>query len=207
MISEILIVTSVCIDAFFAAFSYGLGKIKIPALSVGIIAVFGAFAMMLPLLFSDFFARVVPEWLCPWIGFVIFFILGIIKVFDSLIKKILRKNSGNLHINKGGFVLEIYLDETKADKDQSKILSPKEAVSLATVLSVDCFAGGFGAMFLDPPIALLASFVLILVEGFISVVLGEFLGKVVRKRPSGKELDLTWLGGVIMLVIAFSRVV
>ena len=40
-------------------------------------------------------------------------------------------------------VLDIYLDETKADADNSKLLSLKEALYLAVALSIDSLASGF----------------------------------------------------------------
>ena len=99
------------------------------------------------------------------------------------------------------FVIDVYIDETRADIDHSKILSAKEAIYLAIALSIDSLATGiaFGMAINDPKEVLLISFVM----GILILTIGQWLGRRISKAVS---YDLSWMTGVILLILAFSRI-
>ncbi len=77
------------------------------------------------------------------------FLLGVVKLFDSAIKMRIRKHKIDRQVKFSflslHFILNVYADPQKADADQSRVLSPLEAVSVSVALSLDGLAVGFGA--------------------------------------------------------------
>ena len=89
----------------------------------------------------------IPQSLTTAICFVLLFILGLVKLLDSLTKSIIRKHNNlekQIHFSllNFRFVLSLYADPEKADRDHSKTISPGEAASLAIALSLDGMAVG-----------------------------------------------------------------
>ena len=98
------------------------------------------------------------------------------------------------------FVLSVYADPENADTDDSRSISPKEALSLATALSLDGAAAGFGAalgQFAKPAAVFFAS----LIIGAGAVFGGFFLGNLTAARLRSRyhgcpELSLSrWHSG------------
>lgn len=192
-------------DAFIASFAYGSDKIKIPMISVQVINIICSSILGLSLLAGSLIRPFVAPWLTTVICFSLLFILGIIKLLDSLIKTFIRKHNDmnkQIHFSMFSlrFVLSLYVDPEDADQDHSKIISPSEAVSLGTALSLDGMAVGFGAALgnINPMAVVLCS----LVTNTLLVFLGSFSGrKVAQKLP----FNVSWLSGVILIILAFSK--
>ena len=98
------------------------------------------------------------------------------------------------------FVLEIYANETKADYDKSKTLTLKEAVYLAVALSLDSLAVGFGSSLVS--INHLQVIILSFVIGTCCLFVGVLIGK---KFIEKVDLNLSWLSGLMLIVLAFIR--
>lgn len=148
MTEDMLLVLAMSTDAFFAALSYSTGKIKIPAVSAFVISIISSAVLTASMLISAAAGAFIPESFCRTAGAVLLGVIGITGFCQNGLKSILRKHKGNGKVSFScfniGFVISVYLDETKADADRSKILSPKEAVALALALSVDSVSGGLG---------------------------------------------------------------
>lgn len=100
------------------------------------------------------------------------------------------------------FVLDIYMDETKADMDFNKRLSVKEGLYLAIALSLDSLVSGIAcAGGIDHPCSLLlCSFMIggsVLLAG---IKIGNVWGKIER-------WNLSWISGIVFLILAFTRIV
>ncbi len=100
------------------------------------------------------------------------------------------------------FILQVIKDNTLADADKSKVLSIKESISLGMALSLDgiCAAVSFGLSFNNYIIVFIFSFSIT----FIMFILGNVIGK---KINNGKELNLSWLSGVILLILAITKLI
>lgn len=138
------------------------------------------------------------------ISFTIFFMIGLSSLFQGTIKSFLgtyKRKKLSFEYSGISFVLDIYLDETKADADNSKLLSLKEALYLAVALSIDSLASGFalGISIVQPLSVLVISFCV----GILAILGGSFLGSRVL---SLKECRLSWVSGVLFLILAFSRI-
>ena len=87
------IAVSVSIDAFAASFAYGSQKIKVPIMSALIINLICTFIIALSFLIGSALVGFIPYWLAAGLAFLILFLIGITKLFDSITKSIIRKHT------------------------------------------------------------------------------------------------------------------
>ncbi len=205
MFESILLVTALSIDAFVASIAYGTNKIKIPFLSVITINFVCSSLLGISLYAGSMIKELVPGNLMGYIGIVILFILGIYHLFEGLIKSQLDKylekaNKVNFELFNFKFVLEIYVDETKADFDQSRRLNAKEALALGVALSIDGVAAGFGSALgtINYAQILLASLLFHMGAIWLGVWVG---GKVAEKI----KINMSWISGTILIFLAILR--
>jgi len=144
-------------------------------------------------------------WVGQALSFSILFIIGIIKLFDSITKSIIRKHT-ELHkeikfsVFNFKFILRLYADPEAADIDVSKSISPKEASWLALSLSLDGIAVGFGAAMMGVNGLTLVLFTLFI--GFMAL----FLGSRVGNRCADKlKFNISWVAGVMLIGLAFMQ--
>ena len=193
---------SLSVDAFAASFAYGSNRIKIPMSSIHTINLICCAITGLSLFAGSILQPHLSEQLTVGISFTILFLLGVIKLLDSITKSIIRKHSNidkkvRFSLFNFRFILHLYADPEKADINRSKTLSPAEAVSLAIALSFDGIAVGFGAALLG--ISAWAIIASSLITGMIALCLGQYLGnKLSHKAP----FNLSWLGGGILIIMA-----
>lgn len=173
-----LLVTALSIDAFAAGFAYGVSRTKIPLSSLCILTSISSLILSFSLLAGNLLTGLLtPGQTCD-ISFVILLLLGITKLFDH----------------------SCCDQADKADKDQNKLLSPVEAVSLGFALSIDSAAAGIGAA-LPPthiPAAIAASFFM----GIFAILGGSFLG---RKISCYVQKNLCWISGALLILLAFLK--
>ncbi len=205
VLQTIILVTALSVDAFVASFAYGANKIKIPLSSVNVInLICTAFVIL-----STFIGSVIKPWLSDdvttAIYFSILFLLGLFKLFDSSLKRWIgktNKNHGELKFRLFDFkfILHVYADVTAADVDRSRTLSAPEAASLAVALSLDGIAVGFGAGFSQINYLELAAAAFFM--NFLAIICGSHIGNKIAKKIN---TDLSWLGGVLLIALAFLK--
>ncbi len=205
VLPALLLALASSVDAFAASFSYGTARIEIPRTSLLAVSAICALTLALSHLLGGLLAPFLPQELTRSLGVLILAILGLCKLFDSSLKRWIRKRCGRsrefrfsalrLH-----FILQIYADPEEADADDSRILSPKEAAALAAALSLDGLAAGFGSGLAGGGAALILVFAFAATAAAVS--LGCRLGRRVACRT---EHDLSWVGGALLLVLAAVR--
>lgn len=204
-LEAIFIVTALSTDAFVASFAYGSNKIRIPFSSVTIINVVCSSILAVSLFLGSIVSPFLPECLTKWICFTILFVLGIVKLFDSSLKSFIRKHNDwdkklKFSFFNLKFILNIYANPEKADIDSSNVLSPLEAASLSIALSLDGLAVGFGAGL--GSVNYIEVVLFSLISDMVAVMLGAYIGrKVAEKIP----INLSWLSGLLLLVLAFMK--
>ena len=204
-LEALLLVTALSVDAFVASFAYGANKIRIPLSSVAVINLICSLILGLALFLGFSVRPWLPDQLTKWFCFSILLVLGIAKLFDSSLKALIRRHSSLhkqirfsfLHL---GFILHIYADPPIADADDSRVLSPAEAASLALAVSLDGLAVGFGAGLGNAGCLEAVLFSLLLGAG--AVICGSRLGCKAADRFS---LDLSWLGGLLLILLALMK--
>lgn len=205
MLQSVLLVVSLCIDAFAASFAYGSNKIKIPFLSGTVMTFISTLFLVISLALGTFIKSFLPNTIAPFICFTLLFILGIVRLFEGLIKnflnqKALSPNHIELTIFDFKLILNVYADATRADIDHSKVLSTKEALYLGIALSLDSLAVG-----LSVSLAVI-NFYEIIIFSLVFNALALLLGCALGQRLAEKvETDLSWVSGMILILLAFLK--
>lgn len=205
ILEAVLFTLALSTDALIASLAYGSNKIKIHWSSALIIAFICTGILGLSLFIGSLIKAIIPEGVLQYISFTILILLGLAKLMDNMIKAFINKYTiidkelkfTMFNLN---FILNIYANPSEADLDQSKTISSREALSLALALSLDSMAAGLGAAIgdINIPAVLLLSIVLTV----ISIKFGEFIGN----KISNKIPFISWLGGIILIVVAFLKI-
>lgn len=200
-----LLITALSLDAFAASFVYGTDRVKIPAASVAVITALSTGILVLFLLLGRGFGSLIPAKATSVLCFLILFILGFVKLFDSTIKSVIRKSEfferrlyfSISHLN---FILTVYADPSAANGEDISVLTPMEALSLGLALSLDSAAAGFGAgmMVTHMPLTIVLSLIL----NTAAVLIGSGLGRILARRSC---LDLSWLSGLLLIGLAIGK--
>lgn len=206
MLEILLLVTALSMDTFVASLAYGANEMHITWKEVLLINGICAGCLGAALCLGTVIDSFVPETLTKGICFVSLLLLGIVKLLDYGIKKVINSKCGlhkdiRFNVSKLHFIITIYGNPMAADKDASRSLSMKEAVFLAFAMSLDSLIAGTLAAFLKIHILLTIGSDLFM--GILMMCLGLFLG---GKMAARSNRDLSWLGGVLFLFLAFTKV-
>lgn len=205
MLETILLVLSISIDSFLASIAYSTSKIKIPLSSALIIDIISCSMLAISLFLGIAIKDFLPPFVAHILSFSILFIIGVYRLFESLLKSYIKNHAHESNILTVKlfdfkFVLQVYADEVKADFDKSKILTAKEASYLALALSLDSLAVGLGSSLISINYIQVIAFALII--GILALLFGSFIGsKIVEKT----NYNFSWISGVMLIILAFLR--
>ena len=199
MITSFLLVVALSLDSFLASLAYGAQKIRIPLRSTLLIALIGTSFLGVSIYTAGLFQKVLHPQYAAVFSFAIFFLMGVSALFQGTIKSFLKdRKSRKVSFQYSGisFVLDVYLDA-----DHSKELSLHEALYLAVALSIDSIVSGFayGVQVHDRLLVLCISFTV----GFLAVFFGSYIG---RHVASLADWNLSWVSGILFLLLAFMRI-
>lgn len=202
ILNILLLVTALSIDAFAAGFAYGVDRIRIPFLSMGIIGGLSAGSLFLSLLAGRGILTGIPPAYAHFVSCVLLLIVGLIKLFDGTIKCLIRRKTPQerhlvFHVFDLRFLLTVYADPDRADVDKGGLLSAREACSLGIALSIDSMAAGIGAGIGAAPIVF--PVVLAFFMGMAATGAGVFFGNRIASKYS---LDFSWAGGLLLILLA-----
>ena len=201
------LVLALSLDTFTAGVALGTQKIMVPFRSVLAISLTCSASLWLAISLGGW----IGNWISPRtgavIGCVILVMMGSVRLFDGVIKELLRRCCEN----KEGMVfyrknlkifLQVCVDSTQADFNRSQSLSVPEAISLAAALSVDGLAAGVGAGILDVSHWLI--FLIAMLINLFAVHLGCRTGiRFSRKH----EQDLSWVAGALLIVLGLIKLI
>ena len=193
MVKVLLLVIAVCTDCFAASLGIGSAGIRIPVRSAVIISLVGTVSLSISVAFAGALKLAVPERLCSAISFILLLGLGLFNLFQNLWRKMLYRRT------KKGDPVRMFFDGASADTDNSKSISAKEALVLSAALSADSVVTGISAGLGSISLPLLS--VMTFAAGLISVKSGEKLG---RKIVSSFNINLGWLCGAVLIILAFT---
>lgn len=205
-IEEIFLVLALSIDAFICCFSYGINKIAIKFPSKIVISLICTAFTGISMLAGIALDGILSENSGKIISFIILISLGIIKLFDSIIKSIIKKSviNKNIHFSMLSlkFTLNIYASPIEADVDKSANLSPIEAASLAIALSLDGLGVGLGVGLMGYNIITVV--LMSLVFTILAIISGEQLGK---KLSKVSKHDWSFVSGIVIIVLALIKII
>lgn len=201
------LVLALSLDTFTAGVALGTQKITVPFRSVLAISLTCSASLWLAISLGGW----IGNWISPRtgavIGCVILVIMGSVRLFDGVIKELLRRCCEN----KEGMVfyrknlkifLQVCVDSAQADFNRSQSLSVPEAISLAAALSVDGLAAGVGAGILDVSHWLI--FLIAMLINLFAVHLGCRTGiRFSRKH----EQDISWVAGALLIVLGLIKLI
>ena len=148
MLKEFFIAFIISIDIYLAAAACCNSDIRIPLSSAFIIDIFSTAVMFASLSLSDLISVYITSGTCHRIGTAVLIALGAVNITKSIVRNFIRRISdrGGFSLKMGGasIFVKLYLDDTAADMDSSKILSASEAAVLAVAGSLDAAASGLG---------------------------------------------------------------
>lgn len=205
IVQSVFFVAALSTDALIASIAYGSNKIKIPFLSLIVIASLCTGVLGASLLLGVFIIPYIPRELLKITSFLILFFIGLTRMLDIIIKMLINKHTikkefqfSMFNLN---FILNVYANPKEADSDQSKTLSPNEAFALGLALSIDSMAAGVGAALgnLNVITVIISSFLL----SSISIKAGEIIG---RRISDKAPVLISWLGGILLITLAFLRI-
>ena len=202
-----LIASSISLDSFFAGFAYGANKIKINFWCVQIINIITAAMIGASFALGSLIKDYISESAALTASFIILFLLGLSKLLDGFTKSLIKKHTDLTHEIKFSlfnfnFILKLYAAPESSDADKSKNISPAEAASMAIALSLDGLAVGFGAAL--GGVNWLAVILFSLATGMLAIISGRYIGEVAACKF---KFDFSWLGGVILIALAFSKII
>lgn len=205
MLEIIILVIALSIDAFVASLAYGADRIKIPMRSAAALSSVSTLILLISMAGGSLISTFLPPQVTAVLCFALLFLLGITRFCEGLIKDILKKHSNHLEgitfkFWDFHFILDVYMDNTKADKDQSKVLSIKEALSLGVVLSLDGIAAGFGSGLVE--VHYLETLIIAFLVGVIAILVGSKVGEKIAETT---KWDVAWLSGVTLILLAFMK--
>lgn len=190
-IQLLFIVLAVSFDSFTVGLAFGVKQIKVTILALAMLMFCSAIVVFTSMTIGNLIESFFPELLRELIGSVVFLILGVVLLFTH------TNHQGNER------TMTLLKKPHKADVDQSKTISMKEAFLLGTVLALDAFGAGIGAALIGYTAIVTAIFV-----GFMSGLLlyiGLWLGRILGKTKVMTRL--TFLPPIILLSIGVYGVI
>ncbi len=197
MLKIILLIIAVCTDGFAAAVGIGAAGIKIPVRSAAVISFTGTLFLSCSVAFADAVKRVIPENVCGIVSFVLLLALGLFNLFQNFFRSLAERGKRN---SSKPSAAELFFNGAAADADNSKSISVREAIALSVALSADSLVTGVSAGLgkVNLPLLSVGTFA----AGMLSIALGQRLG---RKIVSSFRINLGWLCGAVLIVLAFLK--
>jgi putative sporulation protein YtaF len=205
ILQALTVALCVSADVFIVSLEYAAKKINVSLKAIFVFNLVCSALMIVFMLIGAAFSEFISEKTANYIGFSVLLLVGIWKILEDLIKRVLSRISKSTNIPEFsllGFsvILSVYSSPQKADFDRSESISITEAAILSTALSIDAVTAGFGGVIsgdIHPYIFLICTFVI----GFLSWIIGKLIGK----KLCETSLPISLLAGVIISALAFFK--
>lgn len=194
------IVIAVSLDGFGVGITYGMRKIRINMISLGIIVSCSGIIVLISMTMGHMIRTFIPPYVTSMMGSFILIGLGLFVLFSIVRQNQARKKAQRISEALKSPVQRITAviqNPSEADQDQSGIISAGEAIVLGTALALDAFAAGLGASMLgySPFITAISIALMSGLFLFTGMTLGRFLSQ------SKTLTKLTYLPPLILITI------
>ncbi len=190
ILSILLFAISSNLDNLTVGIGYGMEKIEVNPLSNLIISLISAIGTFISMYLGTIVLKFLNKEITNLIGSGILIAIGLFFCYQFFKSKDVKNDD------------DLIKNPKKADKDNSKHIEPREAVSLGFALTINNFGVGFGAS-----IAGLSFILTSIVTFFISIIFlegGYLLGNDVFAKIFGKYSDL--ISGLIIIFIGIYEI-
>ena len=197
-IETLLFSIAISFDSLVSFFGYGIEKIKVGFLQIIFIMFINTVFLAVGLFCGHYLSLLINDSIIKYISFSLLLMVGLFKLASDLLKLWLSKHKG---INNKTF-LKICIDPINADINKDKILSFKESLFIGIALSIDSLGVGLGLGVNK------TNQYLIFIFSFIIGLVFSFIGYLIGKKVSSKTtLNLSWLSGVLLILLAILKIV
>lgn len=198
----LLFMFAVSIDSLSAGFTYGTGRVHIKPSAMLLLVFIPSVCITLMTKAGTLIFSLIPPILFSTLSFLILFILGCIKLLESLIRHLSGKYSDTVgnwacKIKQVNIIFTIYFSPEDANKQDTQVLSAKEAFFLSLALSLDSILASMA--FSCQVSSMLLFFILAVLFHFLLFMAGFLSGMLISKKLS---MDLSWLSGLFLLLLA-----
>ena len=203
LLAIVLFALAVSGDGFIVGIAYGIKQIKIPTLSLLVIAMASALVVMSSMILGKGISCFIAPQLTSTIGASLIIIIGIYFLLQAFRQKIYSLEHDeedpllSLNINSLGIIIQILKKPSTADFDSSGEISFKEAFFLGLALAMDAMGAGIGMAMTGMNILLTAISVGVL--KFTLVSTGLNVGR--KMQNEHWQSATTLLTGLILLAI------
>lgn len=201
-----LIIFSLSIDALVVSFAYGANKTKISLSQQFIITSISSSILVASIFIGGLLQKLLPSQFTAFICIFILATLGALRLFEAFFKHYLHKKPDNCHTLGFSFLgihfnFKASLPHASSIPKAYKTLTFKESCYLGGALSLDSIAVGIGIGLLN--ISYLQVLILSLLINLLMLFFGNLLG---YKLSQKWGVDLGWLSGLILLLLAMSKI-
>lgn len=200
----VLLAFAVSLDSFSVGFTYGLRNIRIPLVSIIVIACMSAFTMLISMLAGNVLSTILPPSTASRLGGFILVLLGGWIIYqnvrdepENLQEEEEEKVIATIEVKYFGIAINILKKPVAADIDKSGAINGREAVLLGLALSLDAFGAGLGAAMMGYSPWMLAVSIGIMSALFIKAGMG--FGKKLSCRTWMHKLS--FLPGILLILI------
>lgn len=229
LLSVLVLALAVSLDGFGVGVTYGLRRIRIPFVSVLIIACCSGFIIWLSMGAGEWLRGYVSEFAAKAIGAAILICIGCWALIQLRRSRGLRGEDSDegssedarslasengvesmrrpaatilsVELKRLGLVIQILRSPQEADVDRSGIISPSEAVMLGVALSLDALGAGLGAALLGLPS--LTTAVVIACSCALFLMTGTWLGIRFAARRGVQALSV--VPGILLILMGIMK--
>lgn len=147
----IFLVIAVSLDGFGVGITYGMRKIHVPFLGLGIIMFCSGFIVFLSMTIGHFLLNIISPDHAAIIGGCILIFIGSFALTNILRAGVIDKRpleKPTQQLSFGTTFKTILMKPERADIDHSGVISTHEALFLGVALALDAFGAGIGASML-----------------------------------------------------------
>ncbi len=200
--SILVFLIAVSVDSVTAGLTYGTSNVRIKPLAYLLLICVPAAFITISNRLGEFLYQVLPKNSFPILSFLIFFLMACSKILESLIRHLARKypslaKNWGCKIKQLNIIFTIYLSPEDANKEDTQVLTAKEALFLSLALSLDSILVGMAFHIVTFPWILL--FFLAAFMNYLFFIVGYGIGRTILARS---RIDLSWLSGLFLLVLA-----
>lgn len=204
MIKIIILILALSMDTFLISANFGSNKIKINIPTSIIISLSSAFSLCLSISLSIILSKIIPIYLFNILSFFLLITIGSYNIFAFAIKTYLKNmqiinRNINKKIKKENLFFNIFIDETKADVNNSNNLDIKESFLIGILGSIDSICAGLSFPYTNIFIVFMLTFCIC----FSLIIAGFKTGNIFSEAS---KINLSWFSGILLIILAFTKI-
>lgn len=198
-------------DALGTGVAYGFRKIRIPFTSLLIISGMSVLTIIFSMTAGKMVSQLISPEFAHRLGGILLLLVGVWILVQSL-QDAKRDNPNEtikidptlmqIRIKSLGLVIQVLREPSKADLDNSGVISHREALLLGAALAMDAFGAGFAVSMFGFSITMTA--LVVGIGHILLTYLGLLLGKYFSCNTFGKQLAM--LPGCILIAMGIIKI-